>query len=138
MIAISTFFSGLDEKKSRILSDSTKKTTADNATVTYFSKSMTSSGVCNLLVVRSVHGNEFEVPILTPVSNLFPIPDGVIMEVPFSFSASTAQCLQRVHGPSSQSPLQKYLYLCLTFHPLNNYRPLKIRENDSEANNEVD
>ena len=137
MIAIKTYFSGLEENRNKIFSSSDKRTLKTNSIVKYFKREATSSGVSNVLLVQSVYGNEFEIPLLAHVSNLFPIPDGVLIEVPFTESMNTDKLLQNIHGLIPQPKIQHYMYFSLTFHPLNNYRVLKVREQDIEPNYEV-
>jgi hypothetical protein len=137
MLSVKTYFSGLDETvgpdQSKTSAQRSRKL-KHNAVVSYALDQSQTVSMPNLIVITSSSGSEFRVPILSPVSNLLPIPDGLLIEVPFSASDSARAKLERVNGGGLAHGPSQYLYLSLTFHPLNNYRPIRISEQVTEAN----
>lgn len=137
MISVRTYFSGLNENQDTFLSETRKQEKTFNAKVTYLEKNCVSSISSNILLVQSDKGNEYKIPILSKISNIFPIPDGILIEVPFSINNTTKNILSKVNSVQEMLGIQTYVYFSLTFHPLNNYRPVKIGENSIERNHFV-
>jgi len=127
MISIKTYFSGLEETPPHSASPAKPNgPLRHNATVTYRTDGDPRSISAKALIVSSVSGNEFQVPILSPVTNLLPIPDGIIIEVPFSADDTPKQKLSRVCSQDASTRPSEFFYFTLTFHPLNHYRPLRL------------
>lgn len=138
MLTIKTYFSGLEAiAPSKNGVSKLSKKPRHNAIATCVEIVSRTGSISSTIVVTSKSGSEFKIPMLTTVTNLLPIPDGMLIEIPFARGDSPKAKLARINGNEAKSMPQEYFYLSLTFHPLNNYRCLKISDQLMESNTYV-
>ena len=71
----------------------------------------------------------YSIPFITPIRKIFPIPDGIIIETsfeePITFNSMKSKIL---NNGINEEIFNLYSYFSLSYHPLNDFRPLVLKK----------
>ena len=77
--------------------------------------------------MQQLNGISYKVPLISNVTGVFALPDGLLLEVEYRHQPTFESIKSTVLGTKMETEEETYFsYFTLSFHPLQDFRPLKI------------